>query len=262
VTGRACSLALGGGRRVDVHRGFIRRRRADGQRVFRWGNNVGQLGSGVPHGVNSATPVALSGAPTTIALAVGGGHSCGLTGAHTAYCWGNNGSGELGDSTFTSSATPVSVAGGFTFSTLYSGQNHTCGLTPSGAAYCWGGNGRGEIGDGSATDRFAPVPVVGGLNFVTLSGGWEHTCGITPSGAAYCWGTNANGELGIGTAGNNSYTPIAVAGGLVFSAIGAGRAHTCALTPNGTVYCWGLNDGGELGNGSTVSSLEPTPVVQ
>jgi alpha-tubulin suppressor-like RCC1 family protein len=194
---------------------------------------------------------------------VGGGHSCGLTAAHAAFCWGNNGSGELGDSTFTSNPTsPVSVAGGLTFSMLYSGQNHTCGLTASGAAYCWGSNGRGEIGDGSSKDRFAPVPVVGGLTFVTLSGGWEHTCGITASGAAYCWGTNVDGELGIGTSGNSSYTPIAAAQGLTFTAISAGRSHTCGLTANGAVYCWGSNASGELGNGTTVASSLPTQVVQ
>jgi alpha-tubulin suppressor-like RCC1 family protein len=221
-----------------------------GGEVYCWGlNNVGQLGGGMPHGINSTTPVLLTGAPSIVAVAVGGGHSCGLTTAHAAYCWGDLGTGDT-------------VAGGFAFATIYAGQNHTCGLTSTGAAYCWGGNGRGEIGDGSSADRSTPVAVVGGFTFVTLTGGWEHTCGITPTGAAYCWGTNAHGELGIGTAGNNSYTPIAAAQGFTFSAISAGRSHTCGLTPGGAVYCWGSNDVGELGNGGTASSSVPTPVVQ
>ena len=231
--------------------------------AYCWGlNNVGQLvGAGVPHGTNSPTPVLMAGAPAFLTLAVGNGHGCGLDGDHNAWCWGNNASGSVGDSTFQYRSTPVRVAGGLTFNTLHAGELHTCGLTSAGAAYCWGSNGRGKVGNNTVVDQFAPVPVMGGLTFTTLSGGWEHTCGVTPSGAAYCWGENAYAQLGDGTT-THRHTPVPAAQGFVFTTIAAGRWHTCGLTPSGAVYCWGSNDNGELGNGTTAASPVPVRIIQ
>ena len=161
------------------------------------------------------------------ALTAHGLHTCELTNAGAAYCWGRNDSGQLGDGSFTNRATPVAVVGGLRFSALAAGGSHTCGLTSSGAAYCWGYNSEGELGNGSTTASATPVAVAGGLSFSALAPGVYHTCGLTSAGAAYCWGSN-NGSI-----------PVAVSGGLSFSALAAGALHTCGLTSAGAAYCWG-----------------------
>ena len=154
----------------------------------------------------------------TQALAAGATHTCGLTSAGQAYCWGDNTYGQLGNGSTAASATPVPVSGILSFLALNTANAHTCALTSSGAAYCWGYNVDGRLGDGSATDRWTPVPVSGGLSFSALAAGAWHTCGLTSAGAAYCWGAV------YGTA------PVTVSGGLSFSALAAvGGEYTCGL---------------------------------
>ena len=215
-----------------------------------------------------------------VVLAAGGAHTCGLTGAGTAYCWGFNDDGQLGNGTntgpdscsgYSCSTTAITVSGGLSFRALAAGY-HTCGLTSAGTAYCWGQNDEGQLGVGTATgpgtcgiDGHAcstlPLPVTGGLDFDALATGGWHTCGLTSSGAPYCWGLNDFGQLGDGSTTNSS-TPVAVSGGLSFSALASGpsRGHTCALTTAGAAYCWGANSSGQLGNGSTTNSSIPVAV--
>ena len=140
--------------------------------------------------------------------------------------------------------------------------NHACGLTRSGAAYCWGSNGWGELGAGSSVPSNPwPAPVVGGLAFSALTAGGGLTCGVATSGAAYCWGYNGDGELGDGSTTTRSSVPVGVRGGLTFSAVSPGSWHTCGVTRTGAAYCWGRNDSGELGDGSTSSSSVPVAVT-
>src|SRR5262249_23244274 len=121
-------------------------------------------------------------------------------------------------------------------------------------AYCWGDNSNGQLGvTGSLFVSPVKVPVADGLASVTT--GWAHSCGLTPAGVAYCWGDGTFGELGNGlmstcvVAGASGIClgPVPVAGNLRFVALAAGSAHTCGLTTNGQLYCWGLDDGGQLG---------------
>ncbi len=126
------------------------------------------------------------------------------------------------------------------------------------------------MGDGSVLDRLTPNRLPVGLRFTTLSAGFEHTCGLEASGAAYCWGSNRTGELGNGTVAE-SETPVLVAGNLVFASIAAAgdeydfagerifdNGHTCGVTVDGTVYCWGYNRFGELGDNSA-DAKNPNP---
>jgi len=209
----------------------------------------------------SSTPLAVSGGLTFVALSTGGGpHTCGITPAGAAYCWGFNSYGQLGTGDTTNRSQPVLISGGLSFVSIVAGASHTCGLTRSGAAYCWGDDGTGELGDGTTTNSATPVAVSGGLSFVAISaGGGLHTCGITSAGSAYCWGYNVDGALGDGT-NSNSAIPAAVTGGLRFARVSAGSRHTCGLTSAGAAYCWGFNVQGALGNGTTTSSTTPVPV--
>lgn len=208
--------------------------------------------------------------PATVALvfaAVSAGsqdHTCGVTTAGAAYCWGGNTLGELGDGArgpFPQTR-PVAVLGGLTFATISAGLSHTCGVTTGGAAYCWGDNVLGQLGDGTMTPQTSPVAVLGGLTIATVSAGEYSTCGVTIGGAAYCWGYNSFGQLGDGdTIGRTS--PVAVIGGLTFVTVsaGGGRGHTCGVTTGGAAYCWGNNYEGQLGCAYPCQGPSPQPVL-
>jgi alpha-tubulin suppressor-like RCC1 family protein len=234
--------------------------------AYCWGaNDLGQLGNGTTD--SSAVPVPVSGGLSFSALTAGGsgvytryGHTCGITADGTAYCWGYNEAGQLGDGSINSSSVPVAVLGGLKFAQLVGGEFRTCGLTADGVAYCWGWAEAGQLGNGSNDNTSVPVAVSGGLTFSTLGAGSEHNCGITRAGPTYCWGWNDFGQLGDGS--NVSYfTPVRVAGGLRFSKLSVGAGFSCALTQAGAAYCWGHNAYGQLGDGSTTYTSAPGPVA-
>src|SRR5207302_1841796 len=133
-----------------------------------------------------------------------------------AYCWGANGSGQLGDGTMTSRSSPVLVQApaGVSFAAVTGGAAHTCGLTTglSAAAYCWGGNGSGQLGDGTKTNQLTPVlvPAPAGVGLAAVGAGAAPRCAAALTGAAYCWGGNGSGELGGGANTTNRLTPVPV----------------------------------------------------
>lgn len=227
--------------------------------AYCWGyNGAGQLGDGTT--TNRLVPTPVGGNLTFVQLVSGDEHTCGLTSAGAAYCWGNNNTGGLGDGTTTNRSVPVAVSGGLTFTQLSAGNYRTCGIDTNGAAYCWGYNGFGQLGDGTTTSRSTPTPVSGGLTFVQIAANYWHTCGLTTTGVAYCWGENASGQLGTGNNAPSSI-PVAVSGGLTFTALSASETPTtCGLTDTGAAYCWGANDSGGLGDGTTTSRTVPTAV--
>jgi alpha-tubulin suppressor-like RCC1 family protein len=231
--------------------------------AYCWGNGTyGQLGNGAK--ASRLAPVAVAGSLSLNAISVGAIHSCGLTASGAAYCWGSDLYGELGAGVTASqqcgtggspcSTTPLAVARGLTFASVSAGWEESCALTSSGAAYCWGDNSYGELGDGSTASTRTPVAVTGALTFVSVGTGNVFACGLTAAGAAYCWGNNSAGQLGIGPGGSAhcgaelcSTAPVAVSGGLTFTALSVGYWHACGLTSGGAAYCWGDNDGWQLG---------------
>ena len=233
--------------------------------AYCWGDN------GFGFGVSSLTPVAVPGGLLFASVSAGGSHTCGLTSAGAAYCWGSNYDGQLGTGgTPSASSTPVAVSGGLTFVVLSAGESHTCGVTAANVAYCWGLSAAGALGNGTTTGpevcpvlndhcSTIPVAVLGGLTFTTVSAGTFHTCGVTTAGKAYCWGTNDLGQLGNGTT-TASTTPVLVTDSLSFSSLSAGGAYTCGVTTGGAAVCWGAGGGGRLGNGSTANSTTPVSV--
>jgi len=228
--------------------------------AYCWGYaNVGQLGDSnlTPH--TAMTPAPVAGGITFTSVSTMNFHACGVTVAGAAECWGDNQSGEIGDSTVQYAASPTPVMGGLTFATISAGFGHSCGVTPSGVAYCWGHNAYGQLGDGTYETRKTPVVV--GPNFSAIFAGGTHTCGLTPAGLLYCWGLNQEGQLGDGTFIGHS-TPVPVAGGLHFSDVSVGFGHTCGVTTTGLVYCWGMNGNGQLGNGTQSSSNVPIRVMR
>ncbi len=225
--------------------------------AYCWGQNFyGELGDGTNS--NSNVPVAVAGGFIFFqSVTAGADYSCGVTTARAAYCWGRNGSGELGDGTNTSSNVPVVVSGGLSFQSVTAGDDYSCGMTMAGAAYCWGKNRKGQLGDGTWSNSNVPVAVLGGLSFQSVTAGWKHSCGVTTAGDAYCWGSNIAGRLGYGNY-PSSNVPVAVLGGLTFQSVTVGRYHSCGTA--GAAYCWGWNASGQLGDGTNWVKYGPVRV--
>src|SRR5438067_2118836 len=223
---------------------------------------IGCGGDGAPTSPPGATGLAWA------AVSAGFEHTCGLTTAGAAYCWGQGYAGKLGDGSTSDRSSPVLVAGGARFVSLSAGGHHTCAVTAAGAAYCWGYNVYGQLGVGTTTGpescatanpdvtvdcSVAPAPVAGGISFAAVS---------AAAGAAYSWGSNDEGDLGDGTT-TQRLTPVPVASDVRFAALARGIAngHTCGVTAAGAAYCWGSNRTGQLGDGTTTQRLTPVPVA-
>jgi len=213
------------------------------------------LGAPVHHGVLAAAgtetvPQQTVKIPTGLSL---GGHYVGVQMTLDA------GSLPELDASNNSASAPLGVVVAMGNSPLAVTDVNAC-LIKTAATYCWGSNSIGTLGDGTTLTRRIPVATAGGFQFISIVGGWEDTCGLTAAGIVACWGANFFGEVGDGSLVRNRSTPSAVAGGVLFNAVAAGTAHFCALTAAGAAYCWGANDAGGLGDGTTTNRSAPTPV--
>lgn len=221
--------------------------------AYCWGSSwYGETGTGASRPYVSIASPALAGKDMSFsAVSVGNVHSCALTPAGKAFCWGNGEYGQLGNGRASPSyftGRPEPVQGDLAFRSIAAGNFHTCAVTTAGEAYCWGG-----------ARSSAPVRVSATLKFASISVG-GHSCGIAADRRAYCWwGTNEFGQLGDGTT-TASDTPVAVAGDLTFQSLDAGSQHTCGVTTQERAYCWGNNWRGRLGTGSETPSAVPQPV--
>jgi alpha-tubulin suppressor-like RCC1 family protein len=225
--------------------------------AYCWGTSFsGLLGDGT-NNVRRIRPVPVAGGLHFRRVEAGPFHTCGVTTDDLAYCWGRNGYGEIGNGTFDAALTPAAVAGGLHFRAVTTsggigGIAHSCGVTTSNRAYCWGNNESGQLGTPTAFSSSAvPVAVAGGLSFRQVSAGGFHTCGVTTDNRAYCWGWNASGRLGNGKTDETIHVvPVAVVGGLRFRQVSSSGSHTCGVTTDSRVFCWGDNFVGQLGEGT------------
>ena len=221
----------------------------------------------------------------TLEIAAGGSHMCilarGFSGLFEVQCAGLNGSGQLGDGTTTDRSTQFDVQRFDTQLGVYQGLSgtsaggkHTCALL-SNAVWCWGSNSSGQLG-ASAPNTCGPngwlsaaepcslfaIPAQLPVSAVSVFAGGEHTCALTAGGDAWCWGSNSDGQLGRGTSGGSSQTPALVSGGLKFLSISAGGNHTCGVTLDRAIYCWGANAKGQLGDGTQTDRAAPVRVAE
>jgi hypothetical protein len=235
--------------------------RPDGA-AYCWGDNsLGQLGTGNRDSI--WIPALVSGGHAFERIATGASHACALAETGAAWCWGAWQANGLSADT----ALPVAVTGLHQFTQIVTGAWHSCGLDTSGEAWCWGDNTYGQLSD--STVAFAsttPVRVRGGRTYTRLSAGAIHTCGIS-NDAVYCWGSNSAGQMGNGsTSFTPVFTPVPTLGvlGSAFH-LAAGGSHTCAATLGldnvAEAYCWGLNDHGQLGDGTTDNRTSGTLVA-
>ncbi len=160
--------------------------------------------------------------------------------------------------TFSNASTRTLLAPG----NVGAGFLHTCVVLFDGSVRCWGLNNRGQLGNGTTMSSTMPVTVTGITNAIQVAAGLEHTCALLGDGTVACWGDNSFGQLGNGTT-TNSTTPVPVSGISTAISVRAGNFdanHACALLLDGTVRCWGSNNFGQLGNGTTTNSSIPVSV--
>ena len=228
-----------------------------------WGaNNFGQLGNYTTD--NSYYPVLITNGQNSRweSVGLGGYHTCGVDKDDDLWCWGGNDHGQLGDGTTVHSSYPLFITNSqnISWKSISLGVYHTCGIDKSDRLWCWGGNDYGQLGDGSNADSNYPVLITNGQNntWKSISLGAYYTCGIDENGKLWCWGSNNNGQLGDGTTINSSY-PLLITNSQnsKWESISVGYYHTCGIDENGKLWCWGKNNGGQLGNGTIVNSNYP-----
>ncbi|HEU4993433.1 MAG TPA: hypothetical protein VFT29_01365 [Gemmatimonadaceae bacterium] len=261
--------------------------------TYCWGqNSSGGVGSPATTDMCSGqfcarTPVRISTTRTYTDVDVGIQGGCAIGSDGLAYCWGSRSFGALGDGVQVARCTiagvlrsqcasePTLVAGDNHFKKIQFGAQYVCAIRADDQAMCWGSNDGGELGVGSLQpgNAFSPLSVVGEQTFASLSAvdGIEltaHVCGLNAAGDALCWGWNKDGQLGAankdcafnGVASPCATSPQAVSG-LKFKQVAVGRGHSCGITADNRVLCWGANAMGQLGDGSTSPHGAPAPVV-
>ena len=231
----------------------------DGRVACRGRGENGELGNGMFGGAPITTPV-VSTLDDYITLESGWGHVCAVRATGAVMCWGDNDHGVLGDDTGEPRSVPTEVVQLSDAIAVATGDHATCAMRADGRIACWGWGARGLVGDGrGAVVSARNVPSLS--NITSLAAGIGFTC-ASNGAQVWCWGTNKGGQLG--TAGTAQATdPIAIAftWPAQIAKLVAGEAHVCARLVDSSLYCWGANHAGQLGDGTNTDRFVPTPVA-
>jgi alpha-tubulin suppressor-like RCC1 family protein len=225
-----------------------------------WGDDQqGQLGDGgrTPRS-QPVTPQGLGrlGAAVT-SVAAGGAHTCAVTSAGGAKCWGDNSYGQLGNGTTSVSLVPSDVQGLTSGVTLVAtGERFTCALLTAGGVKCWGDGSSGQLGKSSSSSK--PVDIALAAPAKAIAAGGRHACAITQQGLLYCWGADDSRQLGDAHVVFAQPIPQRVSGAGLVVAVSAGGDETCAVDAMGGVHCWGIDPVGDAGPGPADPSSVPS----
>ena len=241
--------------------------------VWAWGyNGYGQLGNGTT--TSASSPVQVSGLTGVTRIAAGTYFSMALKSDGTVWTWGYNGYGNLGDGGTTSSSSIVTVSGLTNAIDIAAGDYHALAVKSDGSVWAWGYNAYGQLGNGTTVNQSTAVQVSQPTGFANLTGvaaGSYFSIALKNDGTLWTWGHNDYGQLGIGTTNDNSIPaqssactglPTSTTTASPWSArLSAGQTHTVAIKPDGSVWGWGLNEYGELGDGTTITHFTPVASV-
>ncbi|TNF27019.1 MAG: hypothetical protein EP329_20220 [Deltaproteobacteria bacterium] len=225
-----------------------------------WGaNESGQHGTGTTDPTFDAVQVGT--ASDWVMASVGnsdinsGSYMCGLRDGGTAWCWGDNTYGELGDGTTVSTTAPGQVGTDTDWAEISAGERHTCAIKTDGTLWCWGYNLNGELGVGDTLPHRSPTQVGTEASWRAIAVGVS-TCALKADDTLWCWGLNSTWQLGIGSTTSQT-SPVEVGAGASWATVARPLWHTCATRHDGTLWCWGKGTYGALGNGSTANRTTP-----
>ena len=248
-------------------------------RVFTWGYNLyGQLGDGST--IDKTTPVEITtgfnliGSETITQVALGNNHSIAISSTGRIFTWGYNNNGQLGDGTTIDKNTPLNITStgfnlnlGETITQVSLGDSHSSALSSTGRVFTWGLNSFGRLGDGTTINRSQPVDITSG--FVSDSGtitkielGNQNSSALTSTGRVFTWGLNGLGQLGDGTT-TFKETPVEITSGFALADgetiifVSLGSNHSSAITSTGSIFTWGNNGSGQLGDSTTIGKISP-----
>lgn len=251
---------------IDVNAGYVDScAMFAGGRLSCWGSNrYGQLGNGTVTDWYDPTPVQGLAAKQ---IALGSYSSCAVLTDNTVSCWGLNDDGQLGDGTTTDRLAPTPVPGISNVVQVGAGISFNCALLADGTVDCWGNNSGSDLCADLNVFHASATPVAGLSGVTQISVGEGHACALLADGTVSCWGSNDVGQLGrdavcaSGTSNEKLAGPPGVIPGLTgVVQVAAGEFHTCARLQGGTVSCWGWNNAGQLGDGTTTDHTSPTLV--
>lgn len=237
----------------------------NGSLVSCWGSNqFGQIGDGTT--TDRHTPTTIDGfgsGRTAVGISAGSKHTCAILDDGSVSCWGHSAKGQLGygDTEFRRAPTPtMSLGTSRSAIALSLGTYHTCALLDDGGVKCWGDNEYGQLGDGTEIDSYSPSSSVL-ANVMRISSSGKHSCAILNDGSVSCWGIN-NGQFGDGSTvdSNIPVTAEVFVDGRKAVEISTGGSHTCVILDDNSISCWGRNDTGQLGDGTTEKRLTPTQI--
>jgi len=216
--------------------------------LYCWGYDAdGQLGVGDFDDHYQPTRVGASTNWTSVSA--GGSHTCARLSSGSLYCWGDNSYTQLGIGAGSDKNTPRKVGTSTRWSSVSGGGTFTCARHQTGSLFCWGFGGNGELGQGKddLDNHGTPQKVGISTNWLSVNAGTDHTCAKYKTGSLYCWGDGENGRLGLGDNLSKRTLPTKVGISTHWSSVDTGGFHTCAKYSTGAIYCWGLNNVGQLG---------------
>ncbi|MDX1250997.1 MAG: Ig-like domain-containing protein [Gammaproteobacteria bacterium] len=229
--------------------------------LWAWGYNLaGQLGDGTS--VTKYTPTRIGTANTWASVTAGWTHTVALQTDGTLWAWGDNRNGQLGDGTSVTKYTPTRIGTANTWAIVAAGNGHTVARQTDGTLWAWGWNAYGQLGDGTTVNKTTPTRIGTANTWASVAAENVHTVALQTDGTLWAWGSNLAGQLGDGTAGifANKSTPtrIGTANTNTWAVVVAGGLHTVALQTDGTLWAWGYNFYGQLGDGTAVNKNVPT----
>ena len=231
--------------------------------LWLWGyNTYGQLGNNTTF--NRSSPVQTISSGTNWKSVAGGWyHTAAIKTDGTLWSWGRNGNGQLGDNTITDKSSPVqTIASGTNWKLVACGAYHTAAIKTDGTLWSWGRNSYGQLGDNTITDKSSPVQTIaGGTNWKSVACGWYHTAAIKTDGTLWSWGRNTYGQLGDNTITHRSSPVQTIAGGTNWKLVGCGGYHTAAIKTDGTLWSWGHNNYGQLGDNTITNKSSPVQTI-
>ena len=233
--------------------------KSDGS-LWAWGSNYhGQLGDGTT--IDRHSPIRIGSDTNWQSIQTVGSYSLATKSDGTLWAWGRNYNGQLGDGTTIDRHSPVQIGSENDWQSIAAGSGHSIAIKIDGTLWAWGANERGQLGDGTTTDRVIPVQVGSDKKWTQIEAGFSHAFAIKADGTLWKWGDNEYGQLGFEGASIVTYpvqdTPYL---NWEWQAIAAGMSHSLAIKVDGSLWAWGGNDFGQLGDGTTTTKKSPVQI--